>query len=194
VILHLVRHGKPVIDQARPADTWPLAPEAPADVLRLRDAGVLPTRGRWFSSREPKALDTARLLTAEHVEVVDDLGEQRRTARWFDDAVEFRAVVHRAHARPDAEVVPGWEPLTRTRRRVTAAADTICFEANGVDVVMAGHGTAWTLLVAELTDAEPDLHAWAAMTMPDHCAVEVAARRITSPWGIWRNSAQPTSL
>jgi broad specificity phosphatase PhoE len=34
-------------------------------------------------------------------------------------------------------------------------------------VVLVGHGTAWTMLAAELTGAPPDLEAWAALAMPD---------------------------
>lgn len=35
------------------------------------------------------------------------------------------------------------------------------------DLVLVGHGTAWTLLLAELTGSAPDLDAWAALRMPD---------------------------
>jgi len=35
------------------------------------------------------------------------------------------------------------------------------------DVVLAGHGTAWTLLVSELTGTAPDLEAWAMLRMSD---------------------------
>lgn len=37
----------------------------------------------------------------------------------------------------------------------------------GDDVVLVGHGTAWTVLVAALTGRPPDLDAWAALRMPD---------------------------
>ncbi len=38
----------------------------------------------------------------------------------------------------------------------------------------AGHGTAWTLLKAELTGRPPDLDAWARLRMPDLWVVETA--------------------
>jgi len=34
-------------------------------------------------------------------------------------------------------------------------------------MVLVGHGTAWTLVAADLTGAAPDLDAWAALRMPD---------------------------
>jgi len=40
-------------------------------------------------------------------------------------------------------------------------------------VVLAGHGTAWTLLTAELTGEAPDLDRWAALQMPDAWSLEV---------------------
>ena len=43
----------------------------------------------------------------------------------------------------------------------------------GTDLVLVGHGTAWTVLVASLTGERPDLDRWAAMAMPD--LIEVAA-------------------
>jgi broad specificity phosphatase PhoE len=35
------------------------------------------------------------------------------------------------------------------------------------DVVLVGHGTAWTVLVAELTGRPPDLARWESLAMPD---------------------------
>ncbi len=43
----------------------------------------------------------------------------------------------------------------------------------GEDVVLIGHGTAWTALVAELTGREPDLARWRALAMPDVIVLEV---------------------
>ena len=43
----------------------------------------------------------------------------------------------------------------------------------GQDLVLVGHGTAWTVLVAALTGAEPDLERWAALRMPDLWTLDV---------------------
>ena len=37
----------------------------------------------------------------------------------------------------------------------------------GEDVVLVGHGTAWTVLVAELTGTPPDLDRWESLATPD---------------------------
>src|SRR3954451_18779993 len=105
-MLYLVRHGRPLIDRARPAHEWQLDPAYADDVLALR--ARLPRHAAWFSSPEPKALATARLLTEEPVEVVDDLREHERLSTdWIDD---FEAVVRRAFERPEVSAYSGWVP------------------------------------------------------------------------------------
>jgi broad specificity phosphatase PhoE len=140
----------------------------------------------WWSSSEPKARDTAALLTSSPVRVDARLDEQVRTAVWFDDADEFRAVVRRTFANPTVPAVEGWEPLADTSERVVTALRAIVAAVHLRQVVAVGHGTAWTVAVAALTGSPPDLDAWEAMTMPDHCALDVEAGRVTSPWGAWR--------
>ncbi len=177
--LSLVRHGRPVIDTDLPASSWPLAAAAVADVR------ALPTPvGTWFSSPEPKALATARAMTATDVTVVADLREAERLAGWFDDPREFHALVRNAFAHPDRSPVPGWQPLAATRRRVVDAVRRLLAQTPG-DLVLVGHGTAWTLLVAELTGADTDLDAWTRMRMPDACELEITGESasVCRPWG-----------
>ena len=158
----LVRHGRPLVDPTMPAHTWPLDPAHAGGVAALRDR--LPAGAAWFGSPEPKAVETARLLADGPLEVVDDLREHERAAGWLDD---FEATVRRAFDRPDVPAAPGWEPLDTCRRRVVAAYDMIRGEHPGRDLVLVGHGTAWTALVAHVRQQPPDLGRWAALRMPD---------------------------
>jgi broad specificity phosphatase PhoE len=161
--LFLVRHGRPVVDRSRPAHEWPLDPGYDDDVRALRSR--LPPTAEWFSSPEPKAFMTARLLTEQPIEVVPNLREhERHSADWIE---EFPAVVARAFAEPDVAAYDGWEPLARCRDRVAHAASEILLTRRGTDVVLVGHGTAWTLLRAALTATPPDLEWWARLGMPD---------------------------
>ena len=82
----------------------------------------------------------------------------------------------RAFDRPDVPAHPGWEPLSDARRRLVAAASEILDRHPGEDVVMVGHGTAWTLLDAALRHQEPDLDRWARLAMPDVICCDVGAR------------------
>jgi broad specificity phosphatase PhoE len=162
VTLFLVRHGRPVVDRDRPAAEWPLDPAGYDDVWALRDR--LPAGAAFYSSPEPKALQTAQLLTDGDVGVVDGLREHRRGAGWV---VDFDDAVRRAFAEPDLPAVDGWEPLAGCWDRVTAAVTPLLAAHGTEDVVLVGHGTAWTALVASLTGSAPDLERWAALGMPD---------------------------
>jgi broad specificity phosphatase PhoE len=165
--LYLVRHGRPDVDRRSAPHLWELHPSAVAQVAALRPR--LPEQARWFSSPEPKAVTTARLLTDAPVRIVPALREQERhTTEWIED---FDAVVRRAFQRPDRSAFEGWEPLARTRERVVAAVGSIRERCRGEAVVLVGHGTAWTLARAELLGEEPDLAWWSTLAMPDVCEV-----------------------
>jgi broad specificity phosphatase PhoE len=163
VSLYLVRHGRPVVDPGRDASEWELDPAGFDDVWALRESGRLPSHGAWFTSPERKAVATAQLLTDADVAVVDGLREHVRHG-WQED---FHALVQQAFAEPDSAASEGWEPLATCRERVAAAVRGILVEHADEDVVLVGHGTAWTLVVAELTGAPPDLDRWRTMAFPD---------------------------
>jgi broad specificity phosphatase PhoE len=158
-MLHFVRHGRPAIDPDVPAHEWSLDPAYVGDVRAL--GSHLPRHPRWFSSPEPKALGTARLLTEEPVSVVDEPREhERHMTDWFPD---FGDVVRRAFEHPDAPAYAGWEPLARTRQRVVSAVVAILEQHPDSEIVLVGHGTAWTLLRAALLGEEPDLAWWSGL-------------------------------
>ena len=76
-------------------------------------------------------------------------------------------------ADPDHPAYDGWEPLADCERRVTGAVRALMADHPGADLVLVGHGTAWTVLVASLTGERPDLDRWAALAMPDLIKVVV---------------------
>jgi broad specificity phosphatase PhoE len=161
--LFLVRHGRPRVDRGRPAHEWPLDPAYDHDVRRLRPR--LPAGATWYSSPEPKAFMTTRLLTESPIEVVPDLREhERHTPDWIDD---FEDVVRRAFEEPDLPAYDGWAPISETRTRVVGAVARILTLHPGGDVVMVGHGTAWTLVRSALEGGPPDLEWWSSLSMPD---------------------------
>lgn len=164
-MIHLVRHGRSLPVPGEPPHTWELDPEGFDDVWALRESGRLPVAAVWFCSPEPKAVATAQLLTEREVGIVDALREHvRETPDWIED---FQGTVARAFADPGRPAYDGWEPLAVCRDRVVRAVDGIVTAHPDGDVVLVGHGTAWTVLVSSLTGTDPDLDRWAAMTMPD---------------------------
>ncbi len=169
-MIWLVRHGRPLIRRDQPAHTWELDPAGFDDVWALRESGRLPTDAVWFCSPEPKATATAQLLTEQEVGVVTGLREHvRDSTDWIED---FEATVGRAFADPDTPAYAGWEPLARCRDRVNRAVGGILAAHPTDHVVLVGHGTAWTLLVSELTGRPPDLTAWRNLKQPDVLTLE----------------------
>ncbi|WP_277210884.1 histidine phosphatase family protein [Isoptericola croceus] len=163
--LYLVRHGRPSIVPGTPAPAWQLDPKHEDAVAELASRAPWSDDAVWFTSPEPKAARTAYLLAGREVDVVDDLREHDRgVGAWVDD---FQNAMAEAFARPDSAVRDGWEALEETRRRVVKAARELLVASPGKDVVLVGHGTAWTLLAAELTGTEPDLERWRTLAMPD---------------------------
>lgn len=180
--LHLIRHARPVIEADVAPAEWQLAPD---DGSAAALKAVLPERARWFTSPEPKARQTAAFLTAETAEVVDGLRETGRTG-FFSDDTEFRSAVT-AFLR-DGVAPDGWEPRVEATLRVVDTALGVLAAFPDDDIVLVGHGTAFTLLVGALIGTPPDVNAWSALRMPDHCALRLLpedAFEVVSPWGAW---------
>ena len=191
VLLHLVRHGRPVIEPGKPASSWRLDPAASTNLQRLRtfmDAQTTPAS--WHSSDEPKAVATASALTDDEVEVVPMLKEAVRTD-WFPQQHQFQAAALAAFARPAHAAHPGWEPFDQTRARIRATADEI-MQRSRADVVLVGHGTAWTLLVSDITGQPPDLESWRRLGQPDLCTLNLHTTSILRAWGTWQLDGWPT--
>lgn len=185
-LLTLVRHGLPQIDPTVPADRWVLSPHALPALTQLRLGGLIAPGARWFSSPEPKARDSAEALTDAPIEVVDALREAIRPAVWYEDPTEFETLVRRSVLVPHVPAAKAWEAAAETRARVQATTKTILAHNASEHVVLVGHGTSWTLLVAALTAWAPDLDAWATMRMPDVAVLEVSqsgAGCLIRPWG-----------
>ncbi len=168
--LYLVRHGRPLIDQSLPAADWELDPAGFDDVWALRESGRLPSGAAWFSSPEPKSIQTAQLLTEGEVGIVEGLREHVRASTvWIDD---FAGAVRRAFEDPGAPAYDGWEPLATCGDRVVTTVRGLLADYADTDLVLVGHGTAWTVLVAELSGTAPDLDRWASLAMPDLWVVD----------------------
>ncbi len=171
--VHLVRHGLPLVDVDAAASDWTLDPAVAGSVRALRGSGRLPERATWFTSPEPKALETARLLTDGRVEVVEALREQvRLQAGWIDD---FDGVLAQAFAHPERPAYDGWEPLESTRRRATSAVRDLLRQHPTGDLVLVGHSTCLALVAAELTGTQVNPFAPAAMGFPDVVTVRMSS-------------------
>ncbi|MGC0143200.1 histidine phosphatase family protein [Pseudactinotalea sp. Z1732] len=188
--LHLVRHARPRITEAAPPRQWELA--AGADVGPLLGAGALPTAASWFTSPEPKARQSAALLTGEPVQVLPALAEVARDGALLP-AAEFRAATRDYLTTGKAPSGATWEPRVEATMRIVDGALAALESSTHPACVLVGHGTAFTLLVAALVGAPPDADAWARLNMPDHCELAAGpggAFEVVSPWGRWARAAR----
>lgn len=185
MLLHLVRHGRPLVDPSVAPPEWQLDPDGFAEIEALRAA--LPTsvsEASWFSSDERKALRTAQRLTDSSVKAVPGLREAVRGA-YVEDRTTFTDAVIRGLQCPATAALPGWEPLERTRERVARSVSDLVSRSAG-EVVLVGHGTAWTLLISYLLDT-PFSHTLPAMGMPDLLILDLSSRAVAERWGDWQN-------
>lgn len=177
--IHLVRHGRPQVDVDSPASQWHLDPSGLPAVRALRDGSRLPDRATWFTSPEPKAQETARLLTDGPVEVVEGLREQVRLhVGWIDD---FDTVVQAAYADPQRPAHDGWEPLAATRARAGDAVRRLLREHPRGDLVLVGHATSLSLIAAELTGTEPNPRTPTATGFPDVTTIRLSTTGDAAP-------------
>jgi broad specificity phosphatase PhoE len=125
------------------------------------------------------------------VGLVDGLREMTRPAHAWLDTADWVALVRRSVAEPDTPAAPGWETASATTGRVLGAVRRIRGSCPTEEIVLVGHGTAWTLLVAALTGQPPDLEAWERLRLPDHCLFDVEdhTARVLAGWGSWVDHA-----
>jgi broad specificity phosphatase PhoE len=177
-----------MVDPAVGAHLWHLT--ADPGVAALAASRILPKRAVWFTSPEPKAVESAALLGAREARVVPDLREADRGGIWIEDQHEYRATVSRYLAEGVGPLDSRWEARDAVTRRLVAVARYIREQTGRKNVVLVGHGAAFTLLVGELVGRPPDVNGWIGLGLPDHCALDWRDQnrraRLTIPWGSWR--------
>jgi broad specificity phosphatase PhoE len=152
-IIHFITHPEVMIDPAVPIPDWSLSP---VGIRRMRLAVERP----WltgvqsvFSSAERKAMDAAGLLAEKlglRLVVVEDLGENNRSATGYLPKAEFEAVADEFFARPE-ESVRGWERAADAQRRIVDAVEhVISMAVTEGDIAIVSHGGVGALLLCHL--------------------------------------------
>ena len=155
--LTLVRHSTPEIQPEKPASAWRLSAHGRerSELLasRLRDLSP----GVVWSSREPKAVETAQIVAASFgvpVRVADGLEEHHRdNVPFFPTADDFESAVERFFRNPD-QLVLGSETAEQARDRISAAINSVV-HADHTDTIAVTHGTVMTLYVAGVSSVDP---------------------------------------
>ena len=167
--LVLARHSMPEIESDRPASVWRLGAlgRQRAVLLGSRLSGFTP--GVVWSSREPKAVETAEIVAASFgvpVQTADGLEEHHRDdVPFFPTTGDFEAAVERFFRHPGQPVL-GSETAEQARERMSAAIDDIV-ESGQSDSIVVTHGTVMTLYAASVAGVDP-MRFWRRLGLPSY--------------------------
>ncbi len=169
-----------------------IQPDSPASAWRLSEAGLrrsemLASRLQdlspsvVWSSREPKAVETAEIVAASvgvPVQVADGLEEHHRdNVPFFPTAGDFEAAVERFFCNPD-RLVLGSETAEQARNRMSAAIDDIVGSGQQ-DSIVVTHGTVMTLYVASVAGVDP-ICFWRSLGLPSYVVLGRPGNHILS--------------
>jgi len=173
--LLLVRHAEPEIDVSIPASTWRLTARGVASSGRLAAALSDFAPARIVSSPEVKAVETGRVVAEAFglpLTQDDRFAEQGAGPDEFiEDYREFRALVRRFFAEPQAVVLRG-ESCQSAAERFADGVNAV----SGDDVVaIVTHGRIMASWLAMLSGGTAwDI--WTALRMPDLIDVDLDAQ------------------
>ena len=168
----------PVIDPGKPASTWRLG-----DVGQHR-ARVLATKLRSlspeliWSSREPKAVETASIVANTFdvpVNLKDGLEEHHRDEVPYLPKREFESAVEAFFHRPD-HLVLGSETAEQACDRFTASIESVV-KTGQKDIVVVTHGTVISLFAASVAKVH-SMSLWRQLGLPSYLVLTLPSMEI----------------
>jgi broad specificity phosphatase PhoE len=162
--LYLIRHVEVALRAGTPPEEWLPTPAGLEAAERLALESFAPGLTLVASSPEPKAVATARPLSAAtgaELRVEDDLREARRPGTPILERDAYVALVARYLA---GEEVPGWEPAAAARARFAACVERVAAGGRGPLAVVT-HGLVLSLYLGY------GVEEWRALRLPDVRAV-----------------------
>ena len=133
-----------------------------------------------WSSREPKAIETAEIVANEFrvpFEIADGLEEQHRDNVPFLSQEKFEAAVERFFRCPN-RLVLGAETAKQAHNRFATAIDKVT-DAGQADSIVVTHGTVMTLYAASVAGVQT-MDFWRRLGLPSYVALTVPDMRIQS--------------
>lgn len=176
--LILIKHARPQIDPNRPSEEWQLGDEGRRGATSLVDKLRPYEFDRLFSSAEPKALQTAQILSREMdrpVEQFPDLHEHDRRDVPHMDSREFISLIALFFKEPN-RLVLGNETANEAAARFEAAVDRLLEKTTG-DVAIVSHGTVISLFAQRRAHQEP-FALWRRMGLPSFIVLETPEGRV----------------
>ena len=171
----------PEIEPDKPASAWNLG-----EVGRRRSM-LLAVRLRKFnpalvwSSREPKAIETAEIVANDlgvPVKIADGLEEHHReNVPFLPSKEEFEEAVERFFRCPDLLVL-GTETAEQSRERFSDAIHKV-IDAGQDDIIVVTHGTVISLYSANVAGVQT-MEFWRRLGLPSYVVLAVPDMRIQS--------------
>ncbi len=178
--LVLVRHSMPEVNADTPASDWSLSETGRhrAVLLAERLTGLNPDV--IWSSREPKAVETAEIVADSlgvPVQVADGLEEHHRTGGSFlPTQGEFEAAIARFFCEPD-RLMFGTETANEALDRFSSAIDLV-IDCVRTDTVVITHGTVMTLYVARLAGVQ-HMSFWRRLGLPSFVVLTLPEMQVS---------------
>jgi len=149
-VVFFITHPDVVIRPSVPVPDWPLNERGRARMCAMVAASWVKEVRGIFASSERKAREGAQILAdglgLSGYSVIDDLGENDRSATGYLPKREFEALVDAFFAQPQTSI-RGWEPAADAQARIVRAVERIVSQASGnSDLAIVGHGGTGTLL------------------------------------------------
>ena len=164
----LVRHSLPKTVPGVPSSQWHLSEKGRLRCKPLAERLAKYAPEAVFSSPEPKATETGRLIALAleaPLHAVDDLREHDRSnVDFFEAQEEFQATLSKFFERPRS-LVFGLETADQAHERVSSALADLIEGYPAQNLAVVSHGTVITLFVARATGLTP-LPFWKRLGTP----------------------------
>ncbi|GHO96109.1 phosphoglycerate mutase [Reticulibacter mediterranei] len=165
--LILIRHSQPAIEPEMAGRKWHLSAEGRARCRQLAEQISSYQPSPIVCSTEPKASETAALLSAQlgiSYSTNHDLREHERDTVPYLGQEKWERAITEFFTRPD-ELVLGNETATQALQRFDRAVQKILHQHTEGNIAIVAHGTVITLFLAQHASIEP-LPFWHALTLP----------------------------
>jgi len=182
--IYLVRHPETTVDLSVPSDQWALSPAGLEQAQLLAKQPFWRPVGMIYSSEEPKATATARIVAARTGlpwQTRACLGELDRSAFQPPDIAAYRSAVARMFGTPFQQVL-GWESRAHAEERIVTCVQQIADKARGGDIAIVSHGLILTLLIAHLDALLEPFDFWRSIGFADVAVLESEGWELVEPF------------
>ncbi len=178
----LVKHSIPEIISTVPAKEWRLSQTGQIRCTALAEKLEFFSPDVIFSSIEPKAIETAQIITEKFnkpFSIVDGLQEHDRANIGLLEKKEFESKVKEFFDKPES-LIFGRETANQSLARFSKALSSIESEYPDKNIAVVAHGTVITLFVSKFNAVEAfsfwkklDLPSFVVLSLPSHKIVKL---------------------